>query len=178
MGTPSFVEQPSVPDMVNAQISALIATGVIAQPKKRRKGMKWESKLAYEYVEKFYSTYPRWFRVSVGPVPGGNNDPLYYKLRRWADVIVRMPDHMLIMEVKMLAKPDVVGQLKNYEMLFPQTPMFDKYKDLPLKTKVVCSLIDGATQQFIEQNGIEVEVFRGTNFEDWYQQTIVNKRTP
>ena len=56
MGTPAFVDQPSVPDMVNAQISALIATGVIAQPKKRKKGMNWESKLAYEYVEKFYST--------------------------------------------------------------------------------------------------------------------------
>jgi len=165
----------NVAALVDQRIGSLIAAGVIAQAKKRRKGMNWESKLAYEYVQHFYPNFPTWFRVSVGPIPGGQNDPLYYKLRRWADVIIRMPDHIEIIEVKMLAKPDVVGQLNNYAQLFPQTPMFEKYWNEPLKKKVVCSLIDGATKDFIEKSGIEVEVFRGSNYEQWYNQVILKK---
>lgn len=164
-----------VTDLVDQRISALIGAGTLAPGKKRRKGMNWESKLAYEYVQTRYPNFPAWFRVSVGPVPGGANDPLYYQLRRWADVIIRMPDYMLLIEVKMLAKPDVVGQLHNYAKLFPSTPMFEKYWSLPIRKRVVCSLIDGATKDFIESEGIEVEEFKASNYEAWYNQVILKK---
>jgi len=168
-------KEANIAAMVDQRIASLIAIGVLAQAKKRRKGANWENKLAYEYVQHFYPNYPAWFRVSVGPIPGGQNDPLYYKLRRWADVIIRMPDHIEIIEVKMLAKPDVVGQLVNYGQLFPQTPMFEKYWNEPVKLKLVCSTIDGATKAFVESQGIEVEVYRGSNYEQWYNQVILKK---
>jgi len=167
----------TVASLVDQRIAALIGTGTIAPGKKRRKGRNWESKMAYEYVSKFYANQPTWFRVSVGPVPGGSNDPLYYKLRRWADVIVVMPKEVLIIETKMMAKPDVVGQLNNYAQLFPQTPMFERYWSRPVKKRVVCSLIDGATKEFIESSGIEVEVFKGSNYEEWYNAVILKKDT-
>ena len=164
-----------ISEMVDQRIGSLIASGVIAPAKKRRKGMNWESKLAYEYVQTFYPNFPAWFRVSVGPVPGGQDNPLYYKLRRWADIIIRMPDHISLIEVKMLAKPDVVGQLLNYAVLFPQTPMFEKYWSLPVKLKVVCSLTDEVTKKFIESQGIEVEIWKASNFDAWYEQVILKK---
>ena len=164
-----------VVDLVDQRIASLIGAGTLATGKTRRKKINWESKLAYEYVQTRYPNFPAWFRVSVGPVPGGANDPLYYKLRRWADIILRMPDHMLIIEVKMLAKPDVVGQLHNYAKLFPTTPMFEKYWSLPVRKRVVCSLIDGATKDFILSEGIEVEEFRASNYEDWYNYMILKK---
>ena len=164
-----------ISEKVDQRIGSLIASGVIAPAKKRRKGMNWESKLAYEYVQTFYPNFPAWFRVSVGPVPGGQDNPLYYKLRRWADIIISMPDHISLIEVKMLAKPDVVGQLLNYAVLFPQTPMFEKYWSLPVKLKVVCSLTDEVTKKVIESQGIEVEIWKASNFDAWYEQVILKK---
>ena len=167
--------ETDINNLVDQRIGSLIASGIIAPAKKRRKGMNWESKLAYEYVQHFYPNYPAWFRVSVGPLPGGDSNPIYSKLRRWADVIIRMPDYISLIEVKMMAKPDVVGQLLNYEKLFPQTPMFEKYWSLPVRKKVVCSLVDLATKEFIESQGIEVEVWKASNYDDWYNQVILKK---
>lgn len=82
---------------------------------------------------------------------------------------------MALIEVKMLAKPDVVGQLLNYAVLFPQTPMFEKYWSLPVKLKVVCSLTDEVTKKFIESQGIEVEIWKASNFDAWYEQVILKK---
>jgi hypothetical protein len=87
-----------------------------------------------------------------------------------------MPDHMLIIEGKMKCKPDVVSQLQNYRDLFPDTPDFDKYKNEPIKLKVVAAMMDEKTKEFIERNGIEVEIYRPSNFEEWYK-FVVEKNT-
>ena len=177
MTTESEILNLSLPDAVDQRIAQLIAGGAIATPKKRKKGRLWESNLAWEYIGKFYEQYPHWFRIGLGAIPGGEENQIYAKLRRYADVVIRMPDHILIIELKMLAKPDVVGQLLNYKMLFPQTAMFEKYKDLPVKLKVVCSMVDDNTRAFIESHGIEVEIYKGKNFDTWYNEKIAKTVT-
>ena len=153
-------------------LDALIQSGAIKQPKQRRERVNWERLLMFEYVAKFYPEVPHWLRVEIGPMPAGKNDRIYTKTRRWADGVFRMPDHMLIIETKMKCKPDVVSQLLNYKRLLPETPMFRKYADLPIKLKLVAALIDEDTIKFIESHDIEVEVFKPSNFEDWYKFTI------
>lgn len=166
----------TVSEITTATIAQLSAMGLIDIKKKKRMRRNWESALAYEYVEKFYGDYPHWFRVAIGPMPEGRNDPMYSMIRRWADVVVRMPDHMLIIELKMYAKPDVVGQINNYERLLPQTPMFRKWQEMPVKKKVVAALMDDDTKAYIESNNIETEVYRPKMFEEWYKEKILREK--
>jgi hypothetical protein len=159
-------------------LDALIKSGAIKPPKARRERTNWERLLMFEYIAKFYPTIPHWMRVEIGAVPGQEHNPLYSKTRRWADAILRMPDHMLIIEGKMKSKPDVVSQLLNYKRLLPETPLFTKYCDLPIKMKLVCALIDDDTSAFVKEAGIEVEVFKPSNFEEWYRFTIEKDSSP
>lgn len=166
----------SVQEVSTAVISTLIAAGLIDPKKKEKKArVNWERLLAYEYVEKFYAETPHWFRIEVGPMPKGETNPIYSKTRRWADCVLRMPDHMLCIEFKMKAEPNVVSQLVHYAELVPQTPIFKKYSQIPVKIKVVCAMIDDITHKFIEEQGIDVEIYKPSNYEAWYQQVMLKK---
>ena len=141
----------TVQAITNSVLTALLSTGAIKPPKQDRKRVNWERLLMYEYVNKYYSNQPHWFRCEVGAIPPGGGTMLYARTRRYADAIIRMPDHMIIIEGKMRCRPDVVSQLQNYRDLFPDTPIFTKYKNEPIKLKVVAAMIDGQTKAFIEK---------------------------
>jgi hypothetical protein len=170
-----IVDPTLVTATTDAVMNALIKAGVIKVPKAARKRVNWERLLMYEYANQFYADKPKWFREEVGPIPGGHNDPIYSRTRRWADCIVRMDDHMLLIEGKMKAKVEVVSQMLTYKSLLPQTPMLIKYKDLPIKLLLVCAMIDDETRKFVESAGIEVEIYKPSNFEDWYKWKIEQK---
>jgi hypothetical protein len=153
-------------------MSALIQSGVVKAPRAKKKRMNWERVLAWEYGEKFYKEHPKWYRIEVGAIPGGKNEAIYARVRRYADLVIHLPDETLIIEFKMRAVPDVVAQLQNYKLLFPQTPQFKKYANLPIRLILVCSLIDEATKTFVENAGIEVIMYKGKNYEEWFKAVI------
>lgn len=153
-------------------MSALQASGQVVTQKVKRTRVNWERLLAFEYVDKMYRDYPHWFRIEVGPIPGNGQNALYGRTRRWTDAVIRMPDHIILLEFKMKAIPDVASQLLNYRDLFPQTPLFSKYKDEPIKLIVVAAMSDEATRTFIEKQGIEYVEYRPSNFDQWYKQVI------
>lgn len=153
-------------------MSTLQASGQVTQQKTKRARINWERLLAFEYVGKNYGDYPHWFRIEVGPIPGDGQNPLYARTRRWADAVIRMPDHMIIIEFKMKANPDVASQLLNYRDLYPQTPLFSKYKDEPVKLVLVAALVTDDVRAFVERQGIEVVEYRPANFDQWYKQVV------
>lgn len=156
----------------DSTMNTLIKSGMVRSPKQRRDRVNWERILVREYVSKFYPNLPYWIRVEIGAPAPGREDPIYTKTRRWADCIIRMPDHMLIIEAKMKAKPDVVAQLQNYKRLFPSTPLFTKYKDLPIKMQLVCAMCDDETKEFVEDAGIELVIYKPANFEQWFKIVV------
>ena len=167
-------ENATVNAVADATIARLIAAGIINPTGKQKKArINWERILAYEYVEKFYAEVPHWYRIEVGPVPGGRTESIYAKTRRWADCVVRMPDHMLVIEFKMKAEPSVVSQVLVYKDLVPQTALFKKYSLLPVKAKIVAAMVDDVTHAFIEKQGIDLEIYKPSNFEQWYQRVIL-----
>jgi len=175
--TDELVANASVAEVTESAIATMIARGLITPTKQTtRKKVNWERLLAYEYVEKFYQGIPHWFRLEVGPMPNGSTDLIYSKTRRWADCVIHLPDHTLVIEFKMKAEPAVVSQLIHYGQLVPQTPMLVKYKDLPVKIKVVAAMVDDVTHAFIESQGIDVEIYKPTNFEQWYKQVILREK--
>lgn len=154
-------------ELSKSVIAELMASGVVAAPRQRKKRVDWERLLVYEYVNTFYPETPHWFRIEVGPMPEGKNDMLYTKIRRWADAIIHEPDKTIIIEGKMKANHDVVGQLLNYKNLFPQTPLFKKYADLPIEMRLVCAMIDDNVKRLVEEAGINIVIFKPSNFNDW-----------
>jgi hypothetical protein len=133
--------------------------------------------LSYEYVNKFYAETPHWFRIEVGPIPNGDTTNLYARTRRWADAVLRMPDHLLIIEFKMKAEPSVVSQLEHYGQLLPQTPLFKKYRNEPVKIKIVAAMVDEQVHKYIESRGIEVEIYKPSNYDQWYKQVILKEKS-
>lgn len=160
--------------LAEATAATLIAAGVIDPKKRRRKRQNWESKLAWEYVRKFYGDKPHWIRIELGPIPKPEQGALYARVRRWCDAVVIDDNRVLLIETKMRPKPDVVGQISNYAVLFPQTPLFRRFKDMPVTLRVVAALLDPGVKEFIEKNGIEVEEYKPSNYEEWYKLVIRN----
>lgn len=162
-------------DITESVAAKLIASGAFQLAKKKGKRRNWENEMGYEYIEKFYGTHPRWFRVGLGKKPGNDNGNYYNRLMRYADCVIRMPDHILLFEFKMIAKPDVVAQLLNYKDLFPDTAYFSKYREEQIKLKVVASLVDQATIEFIQKYDIEFEQYQPSFFNEWYGKVIEKK---
>lgn len=171
------VDTSLVTATTDAVMNALIKAGAVKIPKAARKRVNWERLLMYEYANEFYADKPKWFRIEVGPIPGGENNMLYSRTRRWADCVIRLDDRMLLIEGKMRARVEVVSQIKTYQNLFPQTPMFRKYKDEPVELRLVCAMIDDETRQFVEDAGIEVVMFKPSNYEKWYKLIIEKEGT-
>lgn len=169
----NFTVESNMGELSSAVAANLIASGVFMPAKKRATHIAWEAKLAREYVEKFYGDNPHWYRIEVGRLPEGYDNAIYTKVRRWADAIVRMPDHMLILEMKMIARPEVSAQLLNYMDLFKETPLFRKYWEEPVKGKVVCAMCDDDTRKFLEKQGIDIELYKPSNYEEWYAKKIL-----
>ena len=163
-------------ELSKSVVAELMAAGMIAQPKQKRKRVDWERLLVYEYVQTNYLDVPHWFREEVGPLPPGSNPMLYAKTRRWADAIVHLPDKTLLIEGKMKAEPNVIGQVLNYKNLIPQTPMLAKYKNLPVRPRVITAMVTDQVKELIENSGIEVEIFKPSNYEEWYEKVMVNGR--
>ena len=173
MATSNGVQIDSTMAEITESVAAkLIASGAFQLAKKKRTRVNWENQMAYEYIEKFYGDHPRWFRIGLGKKPGNDNGNYYNRLMRYADTIIRMPDHILIFEFKMLCKPDVVAQLLNYKDMFPDTAYFSKYRNEPIKLKVVAALTDEATKTFIEKHNIDFELYQPSFYEDWYKKAI------
>ena len=166
----------TVQEIADATITRLLAAGLIQPKGQKQKRVNWERQISYEYLQRFYPDVPHWTRIEVGPMPPGENSFLYSRTRRWADAVVREPGNMLLIEFKMKAMPDVAAQLLNYKDLLPQTPLFYKYKDLPIKCLVVTALCDEQTSKFIKSQGIELEMFTPMNYEKWYTEKILKKQ--
>ena len=176
MATNSEIQIDATEAELTERIAAkLVASGVFQMSKGKRKKVNWESMMAREYVEKFYGEMPHWYRIEVGALPAGKTDPIYTKTRRWADCIIRTPEGITIVELKMLCKPDVYAQISNYAMLFKETPLFKKYWNEPVKLKVVCARIAEDTQRYLDTMGLEVEVYQPSFFDEWYAKVIEKK---
>ena len=170
----SNVNADVLSELSKSVAAELITAGMISQPRQKRKRVDWERLLVYEYVQTYYLDVPHWFREEVGPLPQGENPMLYAKTRRWADAIVHLPDKTLLIEGKMKAEPSVIGQLLNYRNLLPQTPLFYKYREIPIEMQLVCAKIDTDTEALVKQAGIDVVMFKPSNYDTWVD--VITKR--
>ena len=131
-----------------------------------------ESNLVYEWVKKFYPNSLQWRRVRLGPLPLQKDSAMYGILRRWADLIFKDKGIIYIVEAKMKPEPGAIGQLKLYNELFPKTPEFSEFKDLPRKLIFLTTVKDLELKKITIRDDIEYVVYQP----DWVKEYWLKKR--
>jgi len=118
-----------------------------------------ESELVNKWLWKFHRTALQWRRVRLGVVPSHEMARLYSVILRWADAIFVEDAIVYIVEAKLRAKPDAIGQLLLYQKLFRVTPEFQQYWKYPIKLVFLTMLTDLAVVELCTEHEIQYEVY-------------------
>ncbi len=90
--------------------------------------------------------------------------------RRWADAIVLEPGLVHIYEAKIRLSPGALEQLRLYDRLFPLTPEYEAYKDLPRELHLVYAIEDPAIVALAREYGIKAHLFRPAWIDEYLNQ--------
>lgn len=138
---------------------------------KKRDKRNWEpreQRLVSEFVAEFYGEHESRTHVHLGSIPerlrgkfakGEDLGPLT-PLMRWADALVFMPDHVVLIEAKILPQPGVISQLLLYEELIPKSQHLGEHKDKPVEKRLVCAIEDPLISELARRSGIRVIIYR------------------
>jgi len=129
------------------------------EEKPRRKRRRVEQRLVWEWVKKNFPDRPQWFRQRVGKAVFVGDEKLYQVLRRWADAIILDDKEIVIVEGKLRPKPEAIAELLLYKSLFPETPEFKVYKDLPIRMIMLTTMLDKAVKALAKQHKIEYVIY-------------------
>jgi len=138
-----------------------------------------ETRLLSEWIAKFHRDDQVLIHVYVGSIP---LEQLGKKLtqaeiqmlgvrRRWVDAIIIYPDHVELIEAKIITTPDVWAQLIHYISLFPGTPELAQYSRLPVEGVVLTAISDPTITALMRQHGIKEIVWTP----DWIQGYLETK---
>ena len=126
-----------------------------------------EQRLCSEILVKFYGDWPSKTHVHLGATPlrvGGqfiseSERRLVGVFRRWADGMVFMPDRLVLIEVKKLPQPGVVGQMEYYAELVGKTPELEEHWHKPLEMHLWCAIEDPQVTLFARKRNVKVSVY-------------------
>jgi len=132
--------------------------------------------LVTEYLQKNYSKYPYQTRVRLGSTPerfkgmytSQAQERAVGVWRRWADAIVFKPGEIIIIEAAIRVDPGDISKLKLYKSLFPHTPEFEPYANLPISLELVTGIPDEVVAHLAKQEGIRVVEFKP----DWLEEYL------
>jgi len=131
-----------------------------------------ESRLINQWRREKYPTAPQWPRQRLGPIPGTTAERLYAGVRRWCDLILKLNNIMAIVEAKMRPDPAGIAELEVYGKLFPLTPEFSEFKDLPVQKIYLTTIYDETIAALCEEKLIKLEIFRPPWVVAWWEERI------
>ena len=152
----------------------LMQAGYLAAPKKRKPVVRWESRMLYEWVNKFHSRNLKWTRHEIGAYDPTDPAQLNGQLRRWADAIIDIDDTILLVEAKMRPDHKAISQIDLYRREFPKTPEFTYYADKPFRCMLLTTSLDRAVKELCDVWDIEYEVYV-PSFMDEYMKMIIKR---
>lgn len=88
-------------------------------------------------------------------------------LRRFVDCLVVLPYELLMVEAKIVARPDAIGQLLLYRNLLPHTPEIADIATSPIRSALLCAVEDPAVSMMAKEQGVEVIVFHPPWVDDY-----------
>lgn len=125
-----------------------------------------EARMVNEYLVQNHRMEPQWKRVRLGVAADPSQARLMRTSLKYADAVVISGNEVLIYEFKITPKLDAIGQLLGYRDLFPITPEFSRYAQLPIRMVLVTTREDRNVRASAEAQGIEYRVFRPSNIAD------------
>lgn len=145
----------------------------------KRKWQPREQRMLSEYMAEAFPGVPYKVRIRLGAVQpriGGkftaDESSMLGVFRRWADAMAFLPEKaLLLIEAKIRPEPGVISQIELYEMLIPNTPELEQYRDWPIRKRIVYSIPDPATFSLARAKGIEIVSYRPEWIEE-YMKTL------
>lgn len=144
-----------------------------------------ERRLVAEWAQQTYPTALKMFNLRLGAgqptIADSGMDPAVWagtvgNLRRFADCVVVLPHELLLVEAKIVAKPDAVGQLLLYRDLLPHTPEIADLARMPIHSALLCAVEDPAVAMMAKKQDIDVIVFHPTWVDDYLAGKLHRKR--
>lgn len=118
-----------------------------------------ERRMLHEYCMTHLGSRPRWIQPRIGPYPKGKPSNMYGVLRFYCDVISMNDVEVEIFEFKITARPEGVGELLLYKMLFSQTPEFTRWQKLPVKLAYIVGRDNEHVRKLCHELGIRYFIF-------------------
>jgi hypothetical protein len=119
-----------------------------------------EARFLNEWLMIKFPTALQWKRVRLGPIPDKDLGSLMKITLRWVDAVVFDGNTVFLIEAKLKSDLGAISQLKEYRMLFRDTPEFSILRDKPVEMILLIpfewvDLINAAKRE-----GIRVEIFK------------------
>jgi hypothetical protein len=123
-----------------------------------------EQRLLGEYLAARYPTATIAMNVRLGdyPIHLANQLPPNVPIqalnayRRYVDAIVKLPDRVILVEAKITLNMDAAGTIRLYKELWPTTPEYTHWHDLPVEMEIVAAIIDPVIKRLAESDGVRV----------------------
>lgn len=153
-------------------------------PKEKRKWQPREIRLVDEFLVEYYPGQHYMTRVRLGsthpglPIEGlpENEKNMLGVWRRWADAVVFMPDHLILIEGAIRPSPGDISLLEVYEFLIPHTPELAEWRNRHIEKVLVYALEDPLTIALARQKGIKVIFFRPPWINDYLKALYHRER--
>ena len=79
--------------------------------------------------------------------------------RRYVDAVVFKPDRIILIEANVKPDPGKISILDVYAHLFPLTPEFAEFANLPIEKVAVWAMKDSASELIASRHGVRVVTF-------------------
>ena len=140
----------------------------MAEVKRRRRSL--ESRLVYEWTVANYRTAFSWRKKHLGPLPDVKKPSYYSMLRRWADLVVDLPDKVIIVEAKMRPDPGAISQLELYKKLLPLTPELTPCHGKPIELVFLTTMRDEMVEDLCKEKGIRYVVYQPKWVKEYWEE--------
>ncbi len=137
--------------------------------------VRWEDKLIKDFLREMHPNNLAFRHPRMGKEATGANAKYMACCNRYPDIVFKDGDEIFICEAKMKPQVGAISQLKLYMQLFPETPMFREWKDMPVRGLLLTALPDKQLTILAKNEGIEHIVFRPSCFQEWADKTILKK---
>ena len=139
-----------------------------------------ETRLVAEYVLKQYAPWQKIFSPRLGPIPPELTEKvgkeqaasLYRVYRPYPDALVITSASLILIEGKIRASVEAVGQLLLYKKLIPVTPELAQYSMLRIDLEIVTPWPNPTLEYAIHDYGIKLVVFHP----NWIAEYLEHKQ--
>jgi hypothetical protein len=148
--------------------------------KEGEKNQPWETRLIAEYVHTQYAPWEKWFNPRLGPIPDNLREEvgdkkassLYRAYMPYPDAIVATSEALVIIEGKIRASVEAVGQLILYAQLVRETDAFLRFAHLPVRKEIVTPWPNPTLERLLIEPDIKIMIFTP----DWVKEYLQHKQ--